>query len=291
MRDSAKIGFLAGKPELIREGAFDDIGIALITHVGSNIPYKRFGLGGSTNGFLAKSIRFIGKASHAGAAPEKGRNALQAANLAINAINAWRETFEDDACIRVHPIITHGGDAVNIVPSDVKMETYIRGGSLQHIMETNKKIDQALKAGAMAMGCQVIINNTPGFLPQCSSMELVEVIRENAELLLDKDKIVDNGHFNGSADMGDLTQLIPGSIIKVGGVSGFPHTKDFDIVDEEMAYILPAKLLAFTAIDLLGGSSQKAKDIISSYHANMTKAEYIKFVEGLFSEDIYNYYF
>ena len=118
----------------------------------------------------------MGKAAHAGGAPDKGRNALQAANIAINAINAWQESFKDNHHIRVHPILTKAGSHVNIVPDQVKLETYVRGKTLDSILETNKKVNQSLKAGAMAMGCKVIIDDTPGFLPQKSSSELVDVI-------------------------------------------------------------------------------------------------------------------
>lgn len=60
----------------------------------------------------------IWKAAHAAEAPEEGVNALNAAMLGIMGINALRETFRDDDCIRVHPIITKGGDVVNSVPED-----------------------------------------------------------------------------------------------------------------------------------------------------------------------------
>ena len=72
-------------------------------------------------------IDFIGKAAHAGGAPHKGINALNSATLAISAIHAQRETFRDSDTVRVHPIITRGGDTVNVVPSHVSVETYVRG--------------------------------------------------------------------------------------------------------------------------------------------------------------------
>jgi len=290
LKKDNKIKYLAGKPELIRIGAFDDVDIALITHVGSDIRHARFGLGGSTNGFLAKRAHFVGKAAHAGGAPDKGRNALQAANIAINAINAWRESFKDDHHIRVHPILTKAGSHVNIVPDQVKLETYVRGKTLDSILETNKKVNKSLKAGAMAMGCKVIIDDTPGFLPQKSSSELVDVIHQNAESIVGDHNIVDNGHFDGSSDMGDLTSIMPGTIIEVGGIKGSPHTKEFHIVNEQAAYIKPSKLLAMTAVDLLINSSNRAQNIIDSYNPDLSKSEYMKLIDSFFKNGQYDYF-
>ena len=62
-------------------------------------------------------------AAHAGGSPHNGVNALKAATLALQAIDASRETFKDDDHIRVHPIITKGGELVNVIPADVHIET------------------------------------------------------------------------------------------------------------------------------------------------------------------------
>jgi len=89
---------------------------------------KLAGVGVSNNGCVVKTIRYIGKAAHAGGAPHMGINALYAANIALTAINALRETFREHDTIRVHPIITQGGIQVNVIPADVRLETYVRAG-------------------------------------------------------------------------------------------------------------------------------------------------------------------
>ena len=62
-------------------------------------------------------------------APDRGVNALKGAALAIIAIDAQRETFRDADAIRVHPILTKGGDVVNAVPATAELEMYVRGRS------------------------------------------------------------------------------------------------------------------------------------------------------------------
>jgi len=143
-----KLGFLGGKAELIRLGHLDDIDMAILIHTSARPADKLSGIPESSNGCIVKLMRFIGRAAHAGGAPDKGINALNAAMLAIFAIHAQRETFRDNDTVRVHPIITHGGDLVNVIPADVRMETYVRGKTTEAIDDANMKVDRALRAEA-----------------------------------------------------------------------------------------------------------------------------------------------
>ena len=165
LRRAGKLEFLGGKPELIRLGEFDDIDLAMMCHTTANPNEKQLCISGTNNGTLAKKIQFVGRGAHAGGAPHLGINALNAASLAMSAINYNRETFRDEDSIRVHPIITKGGEAVSAVPADVRMETFVRGATLEAITNANAKVDRALKAGAMAVGGDVVIQTIPGYLP------------------------------------------------------------------------------------------------------------------------------
>ena len=112
LRKNKQLEFLIGKPEFVRAGAFDDVDMAMLCHTASDLRGKQVGLRGSSNGSVSKFISFTGKAAHAGARPHDGINALNAASLALQAIAMQRETFREDDYIRVHPIITRGGDSV-----------------------------------------------------------------------------------------------------------------------------------------------------------------------------------
>ncbi|HSL50956.1 MAG TPA: M20/M25/M40 family metallo-hydrolase, partial [Candidatus Deferrimicrobiaceae bacterium] len=123
---AGRLEFLGGKPELLRLGHFDDVDLAMMIHTTSQPEMKKAGVAASNNGCIVKTVRYIGRASHAGGAPHLGINALYAANIGLAAINALRETFRDEDSIRVHPIITHGGSQVNVIPGEVRLETYVR---------------------------------------------------------------------------------------------------------------------------------------------------------------------
>jgi len=162
---AGKLEFLGGKPELLRLGHFDDVDMAMMIHLTPQREYKKAGLAASNNGCIVKTVRYMGRASHAGGAPHMGINALYAAHIGLAAINAIRETFKDEDSIRVHPIITHGGSQVNVIPADVRIETYVRGKSVEAILDANVRVDRALKAGALALRAQVEIETLPGYLP------------------------------------------------------------------------------------------------------------------------------
>jgi amidohydrolase len=276
-----KLEFLGGKPELLRLGHFDDVDMAMMIHTTPRAEDKLAGVGVSNNGCVVKTIRYIGKASHAGGAPHMGINALYAANVALTAINAVRETFREADTIRVHPIITLGGVQVNVIPADVRLETYVRGKTVEAILDANTKIDRALKAGALALGAQVEIETLPGYLPLFNNMEMAETFKANAVGLVGDSNYTTIGHRTGSTDMGDISHVMPTLHPYMGGASGMGHGADFQITDPKLAYLGPAKTLAMTAVDLLWGQGDTARMIISKTKPRMTKSEYLTFQRSI----------
>ncbi len=277
-----KLTYLGGKPELIAGGAFDDVDMAMMIHSDTSGKAGRaVGVGGTNNGFIGKMARFIGREAHAAGAPHEGINALNAALLAIMAVNAQRETFRDEDYVRFHPILTKGGDLVNVIPSDVRMESYVRGRTVEAIVDANKKVDRALKAGADAIGARVEIADLPGYLPMFEELTMSGLFAANAAALLGKDAVRQAGHHAGSTDMGDLAHIMPIIQPYVGGVTGTAHTRDFAVADPEMAYLVPAQLMAMTVIDLLADDAAVAEGIAASFQPKMTKESYLQFMENL----------
>ena len=173
LREQGKIRYGGGKCELLRIGAFDDIDLCLTHHIR---PGNEILVGSGTgNGFVSKVIRVLGKASHAAGAPEKGVNALSAASLGLQALGLNRETFRDEDCVRVHPIITKGGNLVNVIPDEVVVETLVRGKTIEAFTDAAKKTDRSFKAGAVAMGAKVEISTLPGYLPTLAEEALPEL--------------------------------------------------------------------------------------------------------------------
>ena len=281
LKKEGKVTFLGGKQELIKQGYFDDIDMAMMVHSFPNTPGPAFLMNGTGNGFLAKFIEYKGKAAHAGAIPHEGINALNAACLGILAIHAQRETFQDKDSIRVHPIITKGGDIVNVVPSDVRLETYVRGKTLDAILDASRKVDRALRAGGDAVGAETTITNIPGYLPLILNDRLTGIAKENGKALLGESGSREAGFMGGSFDIGDLAHLIPVLHPFVGGTKGSMHTVDFSVIDYEAAVVFPAKLMAMCVIDLLCEGAEEARRVKGEFHPMLTKEKYLELMEGL----------
>ncbi len=287
LRQQGKIEFLGGKPELVRLGEFDDVNIAMMCHTATDLEGVKIALNGTNNGTVAKTMQFLGKGAHAGGAPHMGINALNAASLALMAIHANRETFQDKDTIRVHPIITKGGEAVSAVPADVRMETFVRGKTVQAILDANRKVDRAVKAGAMAVGAKVRIKTIPGYMPMEIYPKLGQILKANAAAVVGEDNVGQIGHRTGSTDMGDLSQIMPVVHPYVAGATGLGHGADYLIQDYELAVLGPAKAMAMTVVDLLADGAARAGEVLSSHKPPMTKAQYLEFMRSLAKEELY----
>ena len=284
---AGRLEFLGGKPELLRLGHFDDVDLAMMIHTTSRTEDGKAGVPESNNGCLVKTIRYLGKAAHAGGAPHMGINALYAAQIGLASINAVRETFRDEDTIRVHPIITHGGSQVNVIPGDVRLETYVRGRTIEAILAAEKKVDRAFRAGALALGAKVEIETLPGYMPMRCDPVMTERFRETMVPMVGEENYRRIGHRTGSTDMGDLSQVMPILHPYIGGARGTGHAADFQVVDRELAYLAPAKALAAMVVDMLADGAAGAREVIAKAKPPMTRESYLAFQRSLARRELY----
>jgi amidohydrolase len=280
LRDEKKIEFLGGKQELIRLGEFDDVDIAIMCHTASDMGDRKFAVGGTSNGHVVKYVQFTGLGAHAGSSPHLGVNALNAASFALQAINANRETFKDEDTVRIHGIMTKGGEAVSAVPSDVRLEWRVRSGSPRMVVKNSAVVDRCFKAGALAVGASVKITNIPGYLPMRHNPDLQELFRQNAGDLMGQSNVLvmpARRNRGGSTDMGDLSQIIPACHPYVSGAVGSGHSPEYLITDYETAVVGPAKIMAMVVIDLLADGAAKGKEVVNNYRPAMKTSSYLRF--------------
>lgn len=263
LRREGKIQWLGGKQQLLAEGHLNEVDMAMMVHAACDGATARAGLRGL--GFVAKSICFKGREAHAGGAPWDGVNALNAAAAALMLIHANRESFRDEDGVRVHPIITRGGDLVNVVPADVRMETYVRAWSLPAIQNAAQKVDRALKGAAYGVGAEVDIENLPGYLPLKSCPQLDALFAAQAQKLPELETVSIGGDFAGSTDMGDLSAVMPVLHPTIGGFAGAPHSREYRIENETLAYLTPARAIALTVYNLLKDDAAAARAIAAQY--------------------------
>jgi amidohydrolase len=285
--DDGRLEFMGGKAEMVKLGAFDDVDMAMLVHANSQRKDGLIAVGATNNGVIAKTIRFIGRSAHAGGAPELGINALRAATIATAAIDANRETFRDDDAIRVHHIITKGGDVVNAVPADVRMEMFVRGRNLDAIWDACRKVDRSLRAGAMAMGAQVEITTIPSYLPIRNDPELTSLFRSNAEVVLGADNVSNATPRGGSTDVGDISHLMPTIQPYARSATGVAHGADFVIQDYEIGVTHPATVMAMTIADLLGDGAEEAQRVLGTFTPALTKEQYLQTLRGVNNVELF----
>lgn len=160
LAEEGKIRYFGGKCEFIRIGVMDDIDLVVGHH--STTSDFEAGMGNSpSTGFVSKTVKYKGKASHAAGAPQKGVDALNAAALGMHALELQRESFRDKDTVRVHGFISKGGEAVNVIADDVVLQYLVRAGNIPAIQGANYKVDRAMKAGAVGTGAGLEISTTP----------------------------------------------------------------------------------------------------------------------------------
>jgi len=287
-RAAGRLEFFGGKPELVRLGHFDDVDLAMMIHTTPRREDGKASVAQSNNGRVGKLARYVGRAAHAGGAPHLGVNALYAAQIGLLAINALRETWRDEDSIRVHPILTHGGSQVNVIPAEARIETYVRGRTLDAVLDANAKVDRALRAGALALGATVEIDTLPGYLPLAGDATLARYFRDNAVRLVGADEYREVGHRAGSTDMGDLSQIMPIVHPYMGGARGTGHAADYAIVDPELAYVTPAKALAFMVVDMLADDARRARDVLDRATPRLTRDAYLALQRSMARREVYS---
>lgn len=192
-----------GKCDLVKAGAFDDIDVCYQMHIESfnNVNCKALAMD-------SLEFSFEGVAAHAASHPHKGINALDAVQLTFAGINALRQHVTPD--VRIHGIVSNGGDAPNIVPEKAACKFYIRASERSYLNELTEKVINCAKGAELMTGAKLsyryfensfdnIINNK--VLQDITKKNLVQV--GITDILEGKEGPV------GSTDIGNVSQVCP----------------------------------------------------------------------------------
>lgn len=210
-------------------------------------------------------VEYGGEAAHAAAAPERGRNALDAAVLGYMAVGALRQHILPTE--RIHGIFVRGGSKPNIVPHDAATEWYVRSDTMTSLNDLKPRVIAALESGAHACGCTVhhewdanpyadmVTNNN------LSAMYIANASTTGRTVQLPGTQ---GRRVVGSTDMGNISHLVPSIHPMIASApSGTAiHTTAFeresrtDMADQ--AVIDGAKIMAMTAIDYWTSPAQQA---------------------------------
>ncbi len=240
----------SAKGSFVKHGLVNGIDAALMIH-----PNSETRLSSSSLAVDPLDFEFIGKPAHASANPHEGINALDAVIQLFNGINALRQQLTND--VRIHGIITHGGDAPNIIPEYAKARFFIRAATRACLNEVTQRVKAVAEGAALATGARlnvIAFQNEVDNLLLNSSYNAVfkEVVEELGETVVEGgDKGI------GSTDSGNISQVVPTihPYIKIGTSELIPHTVPFREAAAspkgDQALITGAKALALTALKLI----------------------------------------
>jgi metal-dependent amidase/aminoacylase/carboxypeptidase family protein len=201
------------------------------------------------------TIEFHGKSAHASSSPETGINALDAVIAVFNNVNALRQAFKPNT--RIHGVITHGGDAANIIPEYTAAKFLVRSADQTYQEELKQRFRNIVEAAALATGCTVDITEGISYKQRVSNLALVDTFRENLTALGIDYEVPPAGAGVGSSDIGDVSQLVPAihPYLQICEKGVGNHTPEFAIASgSERADELTAPgatVLAWTAADVL----------------------------------------
>ena len=289
------IRYCGGKSELIRIGAFDDIDIAVGHHITPNIPGYLLA-NGTTNGFVNKVVTFRGKSAHAAGSPHTGVDALNAAMLALHAIDLQRETFRDEDSVRIHSFMPRAGTAINVIAEETCVESSVRAKNIRAMQDASRKYDRCIRAGAIGLGCTAEIVTVPGYLPTVPLDDpslLTGVLQDLSaeEKTRGRDYPVSfhnrDFHSGGSPDFGEVSSIMPLYQFNTGGYTGELHNSNVRVTDEQLAYVETAKIFALTAYRLLKDGAAAAKKTVAEFTPELTREEYFRFMEENNRTEIY----
>jgi metal-dependent amidase/aminoacylase/carboxypeptidase family protein len=201
-------------------------------------------------------LEFRGKSAHAAGAPERGVNALDALLLAFNGISLMRQQLRDEA--RVHGIITHGGEAANIIPDYTRGEFYVRAFDVEYLEELEGRLIACARGAAEATGTDLTVSAaTLTMLPIRHNTTLERRYEDKVRSLGAPVCEEPPGGGAGSTDFGNVSQVVPAAhaYFQVSEARVGAHTVEFGLAAKSeqglAGMVIGAKALALTALDLI----------------------------------------
>ena len=241
-----------GKILMLQRGAFEGVHAAMMVHP-APMEIDHF----PCLAVAHVDVHYTGKEAHASAFPELGINAADAITIAQTSIGLLRQHIRQTD--RIHGIVTHGGEAPNVVPAHTTSKWYIRSRTLAELAELEPRVHACFEAGAKATGCTMEIEEkSPPYSEFTDDIEMRGLYRRNAEEL--GRTFPDLGPFAdkiaGSTDMANISLALP-TIHPMLGLGTFPvsnHQPEFAAFcateTADKALLDGATAMAWTCIDM-----------------------------------------
>lgn len=234
-----------------RAGQFDELDFAMMAH--PNATYTKCG---PMLALGPVAFEFHGKPAHASAAPEEGRNAMDAVVLALCAVNALRQQMKSSS--RVHGIILKAGEAANVIPDFASAQFMVRSLTKSYNEELRERVRDCARGAALQTGTQVVFTEQDIILDNMLTNKTLE------QVFCDKMQetfgitVAEPSPQTGSNDAGLLSKVCPTihPMFAICSGQAYPaHTVEFgkstltDFAKEQMRNTIAG--LALTAVEVM----------------------------------------
>jgi amidohydrolase len=238
-----------GKVPMVEQGLFEGVDAAMMFHPSKSNWWVRGALAAQ-----GLTVTFLGRPAHAAAAPEKGVNALNALLLTYHAIDSLRQHVTSD--VRIHGIITKGGDAPNVVPALAQGEFLVRASTQAALVGVMAQVKRCAEGAAVATGARVEMETGAVYAERNNNRALADLFGGNMrEIGIEGEEPPASGGV-GSSDIGNVSLVCPTihPYLKITSDAA-GHTPEFrEASGSERGYtamLNAAKGLATTALDVM----------------------------------------
>jgi amidohydrolase len=253
-----------GKIRLLSAGVFQGVDAAMMFH-----PFDRDLLAHIALASNWLEFRFTGVPSHAALAPWEGKSALTACLETFRLIDSQRVHFRDG--VRVHGLVTNGGQAVNIIPELASAEFSVRARDTTELARVQEIVERCARGAALACGVAVAISVREGYKDLVNNLPLARRFGQHLRALGRSPRETDDAVGAGSTDMGDVSHAMPSihpwiAICDEGETTCHQHAFQKHAGGERGAdgMLVAAKALALTAADVLGDEALR-RDVRSAF--------------------------
>jgi amidohydrolase len=206
----------SGAPRMIEDGAIEGVDYVLALHVDAGIPTGKIMIDEfSAAGVDTVQATIFGKGGH-GAMPHTTVDpVITSAHviLSLNGIVSRRLWPFDPAVVTIGSI--HGGQAENVIPSEVTL-----GMSIRYLTDDVKeKIHQEIRRSleiARTLGGDYQMDIQSGYPPAENHPKIVAVVKQVVSDLLGPEALAEPQPEMGSEDFGYFARGIPGGMFMLG---------------------------------------------------------------------------
>lgn len=163
---------LVSRPYFVRDGWFDDVDAVFHDHVSSDFST---GYGVSQNALISATFHFHGETAHAGVAPWKGRDALDAVVLMDMGVAQYREHMLPT--MKTQRVITQGGDQPNVIPRHASAWWYFRDVSASGAEQLFKRVTKIAEGAALMTDTRLEVEIMSAVWPFRGNRTLAELIQ------------------------------------------------------------------------------------------------------------------